>query len=136
MTVVVSRSVVVSRVGATGAQGPAGTQQFGPFTAAENIGSSSLVHVSSSGAYKADASLNRPAHGFTISAVTSGQSFSPVRSGSLNGLTGKTKGAKQYLHTNGLTTETPPTSGTLQVIGVAEATDEVFVDPELPITLA
>jgi len=134
-------SIVVSHVGAQGPAGPAGSsavQTLGTFTAAEAIPSSSLVHISQSNgqAYKADRSLGREAHGFTIAGISLGASATITRTGSLTGLTGKTSGKKQWLSTGGLSIETAPTSGIVQEVGYASSATAVFVDAQLAVVLS
>lgn len=134
-----SRTITVIQ-GSRGATGPAGTgtdQILGTFTLAETVASSSLVHISDDGlAYKADSSQNRRADGFTIAGGSSGGSLEVTRLGTITGLTGRTTGKVQWLSTNGLMTETVPTGGMLQEIGIAKDSDNVFFDPADAVVLA
>lgn len=130
----VVRSVSSVSVGIQGMQGPPGADgmgvdPIGPFETAEAIPSSSLVHVSQSTGevYKADRTLGREAHGFVIAGASSGASITVYRIGRLTGLTAKTEGRKQWLSTGGQCTETVPTSGLLQEIGLAESDSAVSI---------
>lgn len=131
-----SRTITVNQ-GPAGPAGDEGSSTLGTFVLGENIASSSAVHVAADGLlYKADRSINRRADGFTIAGASLGGSLEIARSGVLNGLTGKTTGVRQWLSTNGLTTETIPTSGLLQEVGLAQSSDSVFFDPAEAVVLA
>lgn len=123
--------LLVVNVGPQGASGAGADANLGTFEAAENIPSSSAVHVTTTGmAYKADRTLGRRANGFTISGINSGDSFVVSRRGVLEGLSGKTSGATQWLSTGGMITETLPTSaGIIQEVGIAEDSSSVYFDP-------
>jgi len=124
-----SMSVVVP--GTPGPQGPKGDpgdETLGEFECGEAIPSSSLIHVAADGfAYKADSSLNRPATGYSISGAAQGHMIDVVREGVLDGLSGKTRGVQQWLGTGGLSSETPPVDGVVQLVGVALSEDSISV---------
>jgi hypothetical protein len=76
---------------------------------------------------KADSSNDRPAVGFVLSAVTSGNNATVYFEGTNTALSGMTPGARQYLSTAGDVTETPVTgTGTIhQFLGVARSATEL-----------
>lgn len=91
--------------------------------ASENLGASTYVNLfNNSGtinARLADKSNGRPAHGFVLSAVTSGANATVFFEGRVTGFTGLTPGARQYLSTAGARTETAQTTGLHQFLGIA-----------------
>jgi len=112
--------------------------------AVENLAAGDFVniHVVSGNVRvrKADASNGRVAHGFVLSAVTSGQNAT-VYYGNLNtGVSGLTIGDEQYLSgtTAGAVTSTAPTTSghTVQRLGVATGATEMLVEIQTPIELA
>ena len=113
-------------------------------TTSEALAAGDLVNLwNSSGlkARKADAtSAGKEAHGFVLSAVSSGQTATVYpEEAQLSGLTGLTVGARQFLATTaGTRTETAPsTSGNVvQEVGVAISTTTILFRPRQPITLA
>lgn len=108
-------------------------------TAGENLGSGRFLHILSDGTVVyADASADRPAHGYTKEAVTVGQPVTLWRGPYLNGLSGLTPGATYYLSavTLGFYTSTPPATGIVQRLGVADNATTMYVDLEPKIILA
>jgi hypothetical protein len=81
-------------------------------------------------ARKADASNNRPAHGFTLTAVPSG-SATIYQQGLNNALSGFTPGLTAYLGTTGAATTTAPSyvSGQIyQELGYTSSTGAIFFE--------
>lgn len=109
----------------------------------ENLSAGNFVNIYDSTGKKcrkADNSNSRKAHGFVLSAYTSGQTATVYLDGTNTGVTSKTSGAIQYLGTLGASTETPPTSaGGAQIsqqIGVAVDTTEIKFEAQPVIVLA
>lgn len=91
-------------------------------------------------ARKADATTaGKEAHGFVLAGFGSGASATVYLDGVNTAVTGRTVGARQFLHTTaGGSTETAPSStGNVdQVVGVASATTAVVFNPSVPILVA
>lgn len=91
-------------------------------------------------ARKADATTEgKEAHGFVLSAVSSGLSASVYLEGKITGLAGMTAGARQYQSTTpGLRTETPPSTAgnVVQVVGTAVNATTLNFEPQEPVTVA
>lgn len=110
--------------------------------ASENLAAGDFVNVHNSGGArvrKADAATNKPAKGFVLAAVTSGNMAAVYFEGTNNQVSGKTPGAVQFLSaTPGTSTETAPTTAThlVQDLGVAVSATEINFEPQRPITLA
>jgi len=104
--------------------------------ASENLAAGDFVNIhDSTGAKvrKADASNTRPAHGFVLASVTSGQNATVYLSGRNTGLSGLTIGARYHLSaaTAGTAVSTAPSaSGNIsQYLGTADsATSLQFED--------
>lgn len=109
-------------------------------TAAENLTAGDFININSSGAIRlADASNDRPAHGFVKdSFATSATATVYLRTGINDDLSGMTPGARQYLDSAGNRTETVPvTPGSVihQFLGIAKSATEMVVDIEDEIVL-
>lgn len=110
--------------------------------ASENLAAGDFVNVHNSGGArvrKADAATNKPAQGFVLAAVTSGNTATVYFEGTNSQVSGKTPGAVQFLSaTPGTSTETAPTTAThlVQDLGVAVSATEINFEPQRPITLA
>lgn len=112
--------------------------------ASENLAAGDFVNIwNSSGARarKADASVSgKEAHGFVLSAVTSGNQATVYFEGTNNQKTGLTVGARQYLSASvpGGTVETPPTGAgnVVQYLGIASAATAMNAEIEDGIILA
>ena len=111
--------------------------------ASENLAAGDMVNLWNSTGIKvrkADASTNKPAHGFVLAAVASGADATVYRVSQLNNqITGMTIGATQFLSTTaGGRQETAPSvaSQIVQVLGVAKSETEMIFAPQPPITLA
>ena len=104
--------------------------------ASENLAAGDFINIHDSSGprvRKADASNTRPANGFVLAAVTSGQSATVYLSGRNTELTSLTPGTRYYLSatTAGAVTATAPSaSGELvQYLGAVDsATSLVFED--------
>lgn len=108
-------------------------------TAAVDIGAGRFVHILPDGtAVYADASIDRPAHGFTREAIVAGGTISMRNGGKLTGLSGLTPGAPYYLSgsTPGLAVLTPPSTGLVQRLGSAPAAHTLIVTIEPAILIA
>jgi hypothetical protein len=87
----------------------------------------------------ADNSNNRPAMGFVLSAVTSGNNATIYFEGSNNQLSGLTVGARYYLGTLGNETATPPTAPAAdisQFLGIAINATTINTDIDDEVVLA
>lgn len=106
-------------------------------TATEALSAGDFVNVHSGGVRKADASNNRPAHGFVTAAVASAGAATVVAEGTNTGLAGLTLGPV-YLSatTPGAATSTPPSGAgkIVQPLGVAVSTTAVNFQ-QGPVTL-
>lgn len=89
---------------------------------------------------KADASNDRPAHGFVKSAVSSAASGNCYFEGTNTGLSGLTKGVTYFLSNSGAggvtATAVTTTGHILQVVGVALSATEINFEPGEPVTRA
>lgn len=99
--------------------------------ASENLDAGDFVNIfddlGTGKCRKADNSNDRPAVGFVLAAVTSGNNATVYFEGTNTALAGMTPGARQYLGTAGDRTETPVGgSGTIhQFLGVARSATEL-----------
>lgn len=109
-----------------------------------NLAAGDLVNIYDNAgtptARKADASNNRRAHGFVLSAVTSPAAVDVYLEATITGLSGLTAGATMFLSgtTAGLATATAPSTAThiVQEIGYAVSATEISFEAKMPITLA
>lgn len=112
--------------------------------ASENLAAGDLVNLWNDAgtikARKADASNGRRAHGFVLSAVTSGNNATVYFEGTITGLSSLTPGAIMFLSGSSAGTATstaPSTTGQIvQEIGVAISATEISFEPQRPVTLA
>lgn len=111
--------------------------------ASENLAAGDFVNIHNSGGArvrKADASNGRVAHGFVLSAITSGASGAVYLEGSNTGLSGLTPGDRLYLSGSSAGTATstaPSTSGHyVQPLGVAVSATAMAFEAEDYIVLA
>ncbi len=107
--------------------------------AGTNLGAGDLVNLYNNGGNKArlaDAALSRVAHGFAKEAVGSGNTATVILVGVIEGLSGLTPGATQYLGDDGAATETAPTAGIVQEVGVAASATEMTFAPKHSIVLS
>jgi len=112
--------------------------------ASETLAAGDLVNIynntGTANVRKADGSTSgKEAHGFVLSAVTSGQNATVYFEGTNTQLTGMTPGV-QYLSasTAGRTTSTAPTGSgnVVQIVGLAVSATSLNFQMELPIVLA
>jgi hypothetical protein len=113
--------------------------------ASENLAAGDFVNIhnvsGNARVRKADASTSgKEAHGFVLSAVTSGNNAVVYFEGRNTQVSGRTPGARQYLSasTPGAVTETPPTGSgnVLQYLGVAIGATTISTEIEDGIILA
>lgn len=110
--------------------------------ASENLAAGDFVNIhNSSGAKvrKADATTNgKEAHGFVLSAVTSGNDATVYFEGTNTAVTGQTPGAVFLATTAGTATATPPSGSgnVVQRLGVAVSTTAISFEPQPPVVLA
>lgn len=110
--------------------------------ASENLAAGDLVNVHNSGGArvrKADATTSgKEAHGFVLSAVTSGNNATVYFEGSNTQVTGLTPGPQYLSTTAGLATGTAPSGSgnVVQRVGVATAAAVLNFEAQSPIVLA
>lgn len=110
--------------------------------ASENLAAGDLVNVHNSGGArvrKADATTSgKEAHGFVLSAVTSGNNATVYFEGRNNQVSGLTPGLQFLATTAGLTTGTAPSGSgnVVQRVGVAVSATELNFEAQPPIVLA
>lgn len=102
-----------------GGRGPSGTSAI--VTNKSNaFGGQRLIALSDTeGFVYADPASPYPVIGFTPGAVSKGEIMELLTSGNLNGFTGLEPAKVIFLGPNGTITQEPPTSGYLQVLGIA-----------------
>ena len=105
-------------------------------TASENLSAGDLVSIWNDGGTakvrKADATTTgKPAHGFVLTAVTSGNSAFIYHEGPITGLSGVTAGDLYLSTTAGGFTVTPPSGSgnVVQRIGVGTSATEINFEP-------
>lgn len=111
--------------------------------ASENLAAGDLVNIHDSTGEKvrkADAANARRAHGFVLSAVTSGQNATVYFEGTITGLSGLTPGALMFLSGSAAgeasATAASGSGDIVQEVGVAVSATEISFEPGRPITLA
>lgn len=110
--------------------------------ASEAIAARDLINIAASGQVrKADASNDRPAHGFALAAITATASGLIYVEGTITGLSGLTPGARYFLSDSvaGGITLTPPSSGAgkiSQEVGTAVSATELTFEPQTAFPLA
>lgn len=118
--------------------GGANPLQFTALAAAV-LSSNCLVHVQADGQLiRADASLGLLAHGLVRAAAGVGDLCRVLTGGLVNGLSGRTPGAPQFLGLSGQFSETPPSaSGHLwQEVGAAITPQQISLELQPVIELA
>lgn len=118
--------------GVQGPQGPAGANGF-LMTAGANLGGNRVVTGAASYADNTDLSSIGLAIGVTQGAASLGDQVRLISSGELGGFFGLTPNQPVYLSVNGTVTQTLPTSGYLQKIGVALSDTKIFINLSDPI---
>jgi hypothetical protein len=130
-TVVVQSRGIQGIKGDVGPQGLPGGESYVDIVAGVTVGSGRFIHIlpDGTGVY-ADASANRPAHGFNLASVSAGEALRMYANGQLTGLSGLTPGSTYWLSaaTPGLHTISPPATGFIQPLGRAAAGDTLIVD--------
>lgn len=109
------------------------------FTFSEAVAAGALVDLSGTQARNADASTQRSAMGFVLTAVASGASGKVYMSGLISGLTGLTFGARYFLGAaGGVALNAPTAAGSIiQPIGRAVSTTSIEFNPDpSPILIA
>lgn len=110
-------------------------------TASEAVAARDLVNVGPTGnVRKADASNDRPAHGFAQLAIANGANGTVSFEGIVTGLSGLTVGATYYLSDTiaGGLSATPPTAGVGKInqeVGVAISATELSFEPQRAVLL-
>lgn len=112
--------------------------------ASENLSAGDYVNIWNNGGTAnirlADNSNSRPAHGFVLAVVTSGNNGTVYFEGSNTQLSGLTIGARYYLDTAGNATATAPTIGggaaISQLLGIAISATAVNTDIDDHVVLA
>lgn len=119
--------------GPKGDTGPAGTSYY-ELPTNSDIGGNRAVGTSSGYAVYADSSTPVQAVGITMSATSSGEN-AKVQTGGKMTVTaaGWTPGAPVFLGANGTLTQTEPTSGISQVLGIAHGSDVILIEINQPI---
>lgn len=109
---------------------------LGFFSVAEEIPAGRLVHLRPDGLLQlADGPESVAAHGVVLQTIAAGAAGQAYRLGEVRGLSGKHAGLAQWLGASGQFTETPPTAGISQVVGVAIAADTVALGLHMPVQL-
>lgn len=109
---------------------------LGFFSVTEEIPAGRLVHLRPDGLLQlADGPEGLAAHGAVIETITVGNAGLAYRITEIRGLSGKHTGVTQWLGADGLFTETPPTTGISQVVGVGAASDTVALGIHMPVQL-
>ena len=111
------------------------------FTASEAIAARDLVNITSTGQIrKADASNDRPAHGFVTAAIANAATGTVFFEGVISGFSGLTVGARYFLSDTaaGTVSLTAPTIGAgkiSQEVGVAVSATEISFEPQTAVLL-
>lgn len=109
---------------------------LGAYTAAAIIAGGRFIHFNGSGQLlAADSSNDRPAQGYIIAAVASGETIEVFAGGVITTLSGLTAGEGYFLGTSGQVTGTAPASGFVQPVGAAISASILAVDIEEPVYL-
>ncbi len=130
--------VEVGITGPEGPEGPAGTPEQVTLVAGEALGGQRAVISSSGQLFYAD--KDNPAHlgrvvGITIGAASALDTVPIQLFGELSGFSGLTPDAPIYLSNNGVLTQTVPTTGFLQKVGVAITSTVAVIKFNPPIQL-
>jgi hypothetical protein len=128
---------------AAGSQGPQGIR--GPIgitgghgielVAGINLGGNRVVTGAAEYADCTDLETIGRAIGITTGAANTGLPVTIAASGELDGFTGLTLNEPVYLSTVGTTTQTVPTSGYMQKLGVAISTTKLLINIQEPLAL-
>jgi hypothetical protein len=100
--------------------------------ATEDLAAGQYVNIFLSGGIQkarlADASNDRPAHGFVKEAFLTGASATIYFEGANDDLASLTIGARYYLQTGGAVSSSPRTTGLHQFVGIAISATEINTD--------
>ncbi len=99
------------------------------------FGGNRVIAMTSTGIDYADFLNANETLGFTKYAASANTLATILFNGDLNGFTGLIVGQLIYLSTNGTITQTPPTSGNLQILGVAISDTKISINIQQPIFL-
>ena len=140
-TIRVSSETTVVRIsGSVGPSGPPGSAgaTYLTITAGEDLGGHRAVVLSAGQAVYADNTAAAHANrviGITTGAATSGSGATIQSAGELTGMTGLTVDAPIYLSTAGTLTQTAPTTGFIQQLGIALSATAMLVEIQPAIIL-
>jgi len=98
-----------------------------------NIGGNRAVLGNGNYADNTDTATIGSVIGITKTATTTGENMLIAYAGELNGFFGLTVNQSVYLSTNCTLTQTPPTSGYIQKLGVAVSSSSVLINISTPI---
>lgn len=118
-------------IGISGTEGSSSVSLISPNT----LGSNRAVTASIDYASSSDLTTVSKTIGFTQGSVVSGNLVTIVLSGPLDGFSGFTINLPVYLSTLGTVTQTVPTSGYIQKVGVALTTTKLLINLDPPILL-
>ncbi|MDD2885282.1 MAG: hypothetical protein PHT48_09590 [Dechloromonas sp.] len=130
------KTIGISNVGTQGLAGPPGPPgsagaSYLQLEAGENLGGQRAVIVSAGTAVYADnTNLNHAnkAVGITAAAFNTGVTGNVQSGGELTGLSGLTAGMPIYLSTSGTLTQTTPTGGFIQQLGIAVSATSMLIE--------
>lgn len=120
--------------GIPGQPGPAGSTTI-PLTAAQVISGHKALLGTAMYASQDNLAHAGKVIGISANAAAIGEVVNVQASGELNGLSGLTIGQPIYLGVNGALTQTIPTAGIIQQLGVAVKTDTMIIDIQIPLIL-
>ena len=101
-----------------------------------DLGGQRVVKATTTGCTYADNGTDyNLALGFTVTSVTAGNEVAIRTSGELNGFSNLTVGQPIFLGTNGLLTQTAPTTGVYQQLGIAKSETSILVQIQQSIFL-
>ena len=115
-----------------------GTTSINSFkqTATRDIGGLRVLLADQSYADQSDINSYGKVIGFSKGAVITGAMLEIVTASELTGFTGLIPNTQIYLGLNGLITQTVPTSGFIQQLGVALTSTSILVNISLPLLLS
>lgn len=136
---VLDEKVKVVSLGIVGPQGPAGASESGAVAmSGEALGGQRAVVLNNGVVVYASSTTPGDAGrviGVTLASVPSGQAVTVISVGELTGFNNLTPGEPLYLDVDGVLTQTPPSIGFVQKIGVALAATSALIDLNPPISL-
>ena len=120
-------------VSTAGARGPSGTSAI--VTSPGVVGGQRVISLSDSGFVYAEPSSGFPVIGFTPRSLVEGEVMELLTSGNLGGFIDLIPAKFIFLAANGTITQEPPTSGYLQVLGIALSSTKITIRIQTPIFL-